>query len=476
MLHAEDIFLLSLHLLLGSLVIIVPLIGYGWLATKDKTIGIYQLYILSVLMMALGKFIIVQYAGPGENIMENTWLDELFTAVSGGAYIFFFGHVFGFQYKKILPRFTWLSALFFMVAQIIYLLYAGFTNKKNYFDSDLWFFGIGVITLSSFCVLLIAIFQKNKTVFQKIILAGSMVFFVLISLSNLQEYFYKTEASEGFNSLFVAILFENIFFMLASARRIKDIYRESAELKFKNYSYQQKIDKLTHEKETELLKLSKDLSDWQLAALKAQMNPHFIFNAMNSIQQFILNNDTDNANLYISRFSTLLRKMLHSSQPGFISLEEEAEQLKLYLDIEKLRLGTEFSFSVDVGKDIEADALRIPGMLLQPFVENAVKHGLSLRDGPKQLEIFFSLSDEKRLQASITDNGIGRKKAQELKEQNEKLLPHQSKGIQLVEERLKLLDPSGNQGQAIHFTDLYDDAGDPCGTRVVILFPTSHTG
>jgi ligand-binding sensor domain-containing protein len=222
---------------------------------------------------------------------------------------------------------------------------------------------------------------------------------------------------------------------------------------------------------TALEKLNKDLANWQLAALKAQMNPHFIFNAMNSIQQFTLKNDIDNANLYISKFSTLLRKVLHASQLDYISLEEEAEQLKLYIEIEKLRLGDQFSFTIEIADEIEADAVKIPGMLVQPFVENALKHGLSLKEGYRKLEVCFSLSGEKKLQATITDNGIGRQKALELKKQNEKLLPHNSKGILLVQERLALLNPTGAGTHNIRITDLYDDTGKASGTQVMIHFP-----
>lgn len=229
-------------------------------------------------------------------------------------------------------------------------------------------------------------------------------------------------------------------------------------------------EQLAREKEIEILKLSKDLSDWQIAALRAQMNPHFIFNAMNSIQQFTLKNDVDNANLYLSKFSTLLRKVLHTSQQKFISLDEEMEQLQLYLDIEKLRLGEDFTFRVNAGADIETDAIKIPGMLIQPFIENALKHGLALKEGEKILVIEFSLITEQLLRCTIRDNGIGRRKAMEVKQQQEKLLPYESKGIRLVEERLALLS-KGRPHCLPLFEDLYDETGHPEGTSVTLEVP-----
>lgn len=234
-----------------------------------------------------------------------------------------------------------------------------------------------------------------------------------------------------------------------------------------------KLDKINTEqknrqKEIEVLKLNKDLATWQVTAMRAQMNPHFIFNAMNSIQQFTLKNDSDNANLYISKFSTLLRKVLHTSEQNSISLEEEIEQLQLYLDIEKLRVGEDFVYSITADREIEIDALKIPGMLVQPFVENAVKHGLALKEGEKKLTVHYLMPDEHHLNVTITDNGIGRQRSAALKQQ-QKLIPHDSKGIQLVQERLQLLEQSKEHQSAILITDLPNHSG----TQVTVVIPIS---
>lgn len=234
-----------------------------------------------------------------------------------------------------------------------------------------------------------------------------------------------------------------------------------------------KIDKMkaeqqTRQKEMELLKLNKDLATWQVTAMRAQMNPHFIFNAMNSIQQFTLKGDTDNANLYLSKFSTLLRKVLHTSEQNNITLEEEMEQLHLYLDIEKLRMGDNFIYSITADEEIETDALKMPGMLVQPFVENAVKHGLALKEGEKKLSIHFLMPDEHHVHVVITDNGIGRQRSAELKAQ-QKLMPHVSKGIQLVQERLQLLEQNKSHHSAIFINDLPNHSG----TQVTVVIPVS---
>ncbi len=228
------------------------------------------------------------------------------------------------------------------------------------------------------------------------------------------------------------------------------------------------------EKEMEVLKLNKDLATSQLTALRAQMNPHFLFNAMNSIQQFTLTNDIENANLYISKFSTLLRKVLYLSQQSFITLEEELLQLELYLEIEKLRLGIEFSYFIQKETDLEVDAIYIPGMLIQPFVENALKQGLAPKIGDKILKIEISLPELDILKIIITDNGIGRQKANELKLRQEKLLPYISKGLKLVEERLQLI--AGKPAfDLFHFKDNFDDNGQAIGTTVTLTIPVAST-
>lgn len=217
--------------------------------------------------------------------------------------------------------------------------------------------------------------------------------------------------------------------------------------------------------------IKQQITQLEVTALRAQMNPHFIFNALNSIQHFTLRNDIDNANLYISKFSTLLRKILHSSQQNYISLEDEIEQLKLYLDIEKLRMGNNFTYTITVDDSIETDAVKIPGMLVQPFVENALKHGLALKEGSKRLEITFQFATENELKIMVLDNGIGLIKSQQLKKQHEKLLPHQSKGIQMARDRLSLLNLSVFPVETIEIKDIIDAAGNTSGTQVVIMLP-----
>ncbi len=218
-------------------------------------------------------------------------------------------------------------------------------------------------------------------------------------------------------------------------------------------------------------KIKQQITELEIKALKAQMNPHFIFNAMNSIQEFTLMGEVDNANKYISKFSKLLRKVLHQSNQNSILLSDEIETLRLYLEIENVRLGKDFHYNIHADNETEAQVIRIPSMLLQPFVENALHHGLAHKEGNKYLQVNFKMPDEETLVCEITDNGIGREKARTLKDAQHPSLKHESLGIQLVEERLRLLTDPGQRQTTIHIEDIISGTGEPEGTKVTITVP-----
>lgn len=221
-------------------------------------------------------------------------------------------------------------------------------------------------------------------------------------------------------------------------------------------------------------RIREQISELEVKALRAQMNPHFIFNAMNSIQHFTLQNDTDNANKYISMFSKLLRLVLHHTQHSKISLHNEIELQHLYLALEGLRMGPDFSYRITVEEDIDTEAIMIPGMIIQPFIENAIVHGLAGKKGHRELVIAFSMPSDFYLVCEIRDNGIGREEARRMKKASHELLHHESKGIRLVKERLDLLSQDPEYRTKVDIIDLKEDSGKPCGTRVVLEIPAKY--
>jgi PAS domain S-box-containing protein len=216
-------------------------------------------------------------------------------------------------------------------------------------------------------------------------------------------------------------------------------------------------------RDRELAEANKKIGELRLMALRSVMSPHFIFNVLNSIQYFIAKNDRLNAINYLSMFSKLVRSILTHSVNNKISLSEEIELLKHYIQLEMVRFENKFTFSITVQPDIEPESLIIPSLLVQPYVENAILHGLYNKSSPGELSIRIYEKDD-LLTFEIEDNGIGREAAMKLR--LEKFPSHNSMGLNITEERLKLI----NLGQqaAFEIEDLKDENG-PSGTRVKIM-------
>jgi hypothetical protein len=214
--------------------------------------------------------------------------------------------------------------------------------------------------------------------------------------------------------------------------------------------------------------LEKNLSKSMLASIKAQMNPHFFYNALNTIQAYIFTNDKQKANTYLAKFSKLTRTILEMSEKETISLSEEIESLQLYLELEKMRFTDNFHYEIVVKNIPDKECIEFPPMLIQPYVENAIKHGLLHQRGDKKITIGFTQIRD-NLKVIITDNGIGRKRSTELnKIKNEK---HQSFSTQANEKRLEILNKGKNRKVALKIIDNFNEFGIPTGTTVELTIP-----
>ncbi|MBL0357174.1 MAG: histidine kinase [Chitinophagaceae bacterium] len=222
--------------------------------------------------------------------------------------------------------------------------------------------------------------------------------------------------------------------------------------------------------EIELLQNKQKALESRLQSLRLQMNPHFLFNALNSVQQMILANEEMVATKYLSRFSKLLRAILVHSDKEAITLKEELEILNLYVELESIRFKGTFSYRIVCDDSIDVDEVKVPTLLIQPFVENAIWHGLMHKEVDRQLLISFEEKEE-WLHCIVEDNGVGRQKAKEIKGIVANGSSHQSKGIAVSTERLKAMKNKTGAEGSIAFTDLMDKAGNAAGTRVAIDFP-----
>ena len=229
-------------------------------------------------------------------------------------------------------------------------------------------------------------------------------------------------------------------------------------------------------KEIMLLEINKMLAESQLMALRAQMNPHFVFNCLNSIQECIVTQKYGEASKYLNKFSKLFRMVLNNSDQNLVTIEEEQNVLQLYLELEQMRFEQSFVYRIEVDDDLEADDILLPSMLLQPYVENAIWHGLMHKDGYRELKISFDRIDDEVFKCVIEDNGIGRKKSLEIKQRNAATKRHKSKGLQIAKDRLDLIDRQG-QHASVNIIDKYDSDDIATGTMIVIELSTSldHT-
>ena len=273
---------------------------------------------------------------------------------------------------------------------------------------------------------------KQTSQQKKILLAGIIIIFIL-----------------GF------ILFSNILLKRKNEANIRRIVENDLQLQ----KLESKKVKAEFQQQTTELKLQ---------ALRAQMNPHFIFNCLSSINRFILINKIEEASDYLTKFSRLIRMVLYNSEKSLITLESELEALRLYLDLERLRFKNAFNYSITFINTIDINAVYIPPMLIQPFAENAIWHGLMHKKGIGKLEIQLCAAN-KALTCTVIDNGIGRNMAATFNSRSAE--KNKSMGVEITAGRLALLNKSKNEAAVVNTEDMFDEEGNGCGTKVILTMP-----
>ena len=233
------------------------------------------------------------------------------------------------------------------------------------------------------------------------------------------------------------------------------------------FYYREKTIKQKAEAKNKELKIQNELLSLEQKSLQLQMNPHFIFNALNSIQSLVVTAQPDEARLQIQNFAVLMRSILNNARKTEVSLNEEIDLLKKYLTMEQFCQQNNFTFHFTLDPDIDADEIYLPSMLIQPYIENAVIHGISHLQSPGKIDISFQMKNA-QLVCTIEDNGVGRKKAAELSINRKE--GHVSVGMQVTAQRLNTLRTDSNS-LPVTVIDLYDEAGHASGTKVVLLIP-----
>jgi putative methionine-R-sulfoxide reductase with GAF domain len=217
----------------------------------------------------------------------------------------------------------------------------------------------------------------------------------------------------------------------------------------------------------ELVNTNEQLAEARLSALQAQMNPHFVFNALNSIKRMILDGDSEKASRYLSKFALMIRMTLNHSKDIFVTLDENIEYLKAYLEMEQLRFDDSFSYTIFTGANIDAGETSFPSLMIQPLVENAIWHGLLPARHEKRILIRFTQCDNK-IACLIEDNGIGIRESEKLKQNNGAI--HHSLGLENIKKRIKIMNEKYDTNCTLEIIDLKDVDKTKRGTRVILQF------
>ncbi len=339
---------------------------------------------------------------------------------------------------------------------------------------------------------------KQRLIIKSYILSGMAILVItyfVITFFSIKEYNVNDKTLYIF---YIGILIESLFFALAIGLEQKVLYQEKVAVQKKyisqleqNQIMKESINRMLEEElnqtksnviemteevqrqrtEKLTMKFENKFSQLRLDAVRSQMNPHFIFNALNSIKSYFIENNQEKAIFYLTKFSKLIRTILESSRVEQISLAEELETLKLYVEIENDRFKNNIKFLVHIDQEIDAQEIKVPTLFLQPFVENAIWHGLSTKKGEKVIEILISKSKKPlTLGIEIKDNGVGRNVAASRNSNNP--FKKESLGLKLSSDRFDLFSKKFNRAYNYTIQDVLDEATKKnTGTLVAIEIP-----
>ena len=491
---------------LGALLFISLFTLAQFLLNRDAPYGWYALYLL-ITAIWLWQSTHVWFGGalqpPDPTVLiAYTLLLKYGMIVS---YIFFIGHLLEVpRQQPRLDRWTRYFIRFFTLSVLVLLaelfirpspgmLYqrpTGFTYVS---------IGIDVLTYAGLLFLIIGML-RNRHPLMRYVLIG----FGLILSGAMSATFLKYTGLPATDQLFsmpmfyvtMTILLEILCFSLALGRRFQLNKEEkiqaqqqliqqleqnqqlqqthTVELEYQlnkrteEVQHQSRLLEAQHIRQLET-EFEHKLADTEMTALRAQMNPHFIFNCLNSIKLYTLDNDADKASDYLTKFSRLIRLVLENSRSELVPLQNELEALQLYIELEAMRFKHKVQFCINVSPEIDQRYLRIPPLLLQPYVENAIWHGLMHKAGGGTVTVEVSQPEENLLHIEITDDGVGRERALALKSKSAGR--HKSFGMQVTADRIRMINQLYNTHTQARIVDLVDSFGEACGTRVILQIP-----
>jgi len=281
----------------------------------------------------------------------------------------------------------------------------------------------------------------------------------------LQQQELKREAN--FRNFILAGLGLALLLGFAIVRNIR-LKHKAEHLQKERLESDLKLEKL--EKEQKEAAFKSRMAELEMIALRTQMSPHFIFNCLNSINRYILKNQPEEASDYLTKFSQLIRLILQNSQSKTVALDRELEALRLYLEMEVSRFEGRFEYQIVIDPGLVVEDVEVPPLIIQPYVENAIWHGLMHKQEKGHVWIELHLNQE-MLYCQVTDDGVGRNRAGEIKSKS--VSKNKSLGMQITAHRLELINTLHEKSTTVEITDLIDSYGHACGTRVLLKIPVT---
>ena len=388
------------------------------LKQKNKKIANQIIFYILITTVFCTLFFLIDFFFFNMEYMQRFFM-FVYTPVSLLIISFFIKPIY--QFKDKINKFFVIGLIFFLGFSVLALYFSFVENYPFTYIDPITFFMIGVLLEA-----------------------------ITLSIGLGYKYHLYRLERDNYNSLLISELQKN--------DTLKDQLNEKLSEKIESHKIA----------EVEAL-YEKQINELKLTSLLSQMNPHFIFNALNSIKLYIINQEPKVAAYYLNKFSKLIRKILEASTSKEFTLQQELETMDLYITIENIRFSNEIDFNIKVDEKLNLTAIKVPSLILQPFLENALWHGLSSKKTDKKILVVIDKIDKNHLQIIIEDNGIGREAAAIIK--SEKSINRKSIGINITKDRLTNFVKNMKNDYAIIYEDLLDKNIKPVGTRVILKIP-----
>ena len=492
----------------GAIFMIFVFFFFMYLKSRQALYGRYALYLglqLVYGLLRIGPTTLIGYGSLQAPILKASLITPIILVAVAG-YAWFLNELLDLknQQPKLYQQLRWISIGLWVYSLADWLLFYSMPNLP--FQSTSFFIiRIVLVFVNVYILFSVAVFVKSSIRIYYII--GNtlfLIFGVLAAFKEINNVFAGTYLAKlnNANWYMIGILLECIFFAFALGIRIKELQQEKDGATRKLIEQMQLNEKIMQEANLQLeLKVAertahileqekkieaatlmktrasyeKQLSESRMQALRSRMNPHFLFNSLNSIKYFILKNENDTAAFYLNKFSKLLRQILEYSNHETITLQQELETLKLYLEIESLRFDQSFHYHIVVDEGLVPDSIQVPPLILQPFVENAIWHGLANSDKSDKFCKVEVNKQNGNINISIIDNGVGRAVAAIIKENKINKLNTESFGMKITEERISIFNTGSNGKLKIAVEDNMDEGLQAAGTTINITLQNSLT-